>query len=194
MGFDMIHGCQAAFRSLLDASSYPGRIVDLSRESGLLDVSAPIPRAALLIALSLMDIEVGYYVDAARRAEAETFVSRLCGARPVPLEEADFIFVLGVERDLARVIRGARGGDLVDPHKGATIVAEAEGLSEPGPLVLSGPGIREERRVSVSRDPGWMAARAEKNREFPMGVDLLFFDSRSRVLALPRTTLVAEAS
>jgi alpha-D-ribose 1-methylphosphonate 5-triphosphate synthase subunit PhnH len=44
--------------------------------------------------------------------------------------------------------------------------------------------------VGLGRE--WIAARAAKNREYPLGVDMIFVDPEGRVAALPRTTGVAE--
>ena len=79
----------------------------------------------------------------------------------------------------AEAIAQARPGTLVDPHLGATIVVEARSLSEDGCLLLSGPGIESSARLSVGMEGGWVAARAAKNVEFPLGVDLIFVDHAS---------------
>jgi len=192
MGFDVIHGCQATFRALLEATSYPGRCLDLSLAVASLATESPLPPSAFLIAICLIDVETTFYVEGDRKAERETFLSRLCGAEPARLGDADFVFVPGAKSRLAELVLGARAGDLVDPHKGATIVAAVEALSSPGRLRLRGPGIDGERDVAIARDPEWISARTKKNEEFPLGVDFFFFDAAERVMALPRTTLVSE--
>ena len=71
-------------------------------------------------------------------------------------------------------------------------MVEARSLSEAGSLLLSGPGIESSARLGVGLEGGWVAARAAKNVEFPLGVDLIFVDARFRLAALPRTTSVRE--
>jgi alpha-D-ribose 1-methylphosphonate 5-triphosphate synthase subunit PhnH len=194
MGFDLTHDCQSAFRSLVNAESYPGRIYSLALESQSLTIQSPLPQAFLVAALCLLDIETSFHVESPAAAEAEEFIAQLCGARPQPLGEADFIFVAASDLPLAEVLAGAKPGDLVDPHSGATIIAQVSALAEGGSLILRGPGIKDENRLTISRDREWIAARERKNREFPLGVDLFFVDPEHRVAALPRTTRVKEAT
>jgi alpha-D-ribose 1-methylphosphonate 5-triphosphate synthase subunit PhnH len=101
--------------------------------------------------------------------------------------------VIGMER-AAEAIASARAGTLVDPHLGATVVMEVPFLEEGGTLLLSGPGIESAARLAVGPDRCWVEARAAKNAEFPLGVDLILVDSRFALAALPRTTVIREVS
>jgi alpha-D-ribose 1-methylphosphonate 5-triphosphate synthase subunit PhnH len=192
MGFDLTRDCQKAFRALLDAHSYPGRVFDLAPEARHVSLDSPLPKPLIVIVLCLLDIETSFCVVSVDRGRDEAFIAELCGARPAAANVADFIFVVGADLPLAATIAEARAGDLVDPHEGATIVAEVTSLVTGRGLRLSGPGIDGEARLEIGRDCQWIDERARKNREFPLGVDLLFYDPGSRITALPRTTRVME--
>ena len=181
MGFDLTRDCQRAFRALLDAHSYPGRVFDLATEARLVSLDSQLPKPLIVIILCLLDIETSFCAESADGSRDEAFVAQLCGARPTTVNEADFIFIAGAGIPLAAAIAEAKAGDLVDPHKGATIVAEVASLEAGGVLRLSGPGIDGQARLGVGRDAEWIAARARKNREFPLGIDLLFYDSEARI-------------
>jgi alpha-D-ribose 1-methylphosphonate 5-triphosphate synthase subunit PhnH len=68
----------------------------------------------------------------------------------------------------------------------------AETISEGGSLQLSGPGVEPGAALDIAPGGSWLAARAERNREYPLGVDMILADSAGRIVALPRTTLVGE--
>jgi alpha-D-ribose 1-methylphosphonate 5-triphosphate synthase subunit PhnH len=196
MRLDAVHDLQRVFRKILAATASPGAIVDLAGEAELLDLELPLNRGILLVALALLDGETSFAVDSADRGAHGETVSHMTYAKATRPEEADFVFVLG-GADPAGAIAAARIGTLVDPHLGATIVVEVESLEEEGgALELSGPGIESLARLGVRPaavpGAGWIAARAAKNREFPLGVDLILVDSRCRLAALPRTTVIRE--
>jgi alpha-D-ribose 1-methylphosphonate 5-triphosphate synthase subunit PhnH len=192
MKLDPVHDIQRAFRELMKSWAYPGEIVDLSAITEAIDIDIPINRTAMLLALVLIDAEVGFCVDSSDPSGDAAAISRLTYGKRREIGDADFVFVLGKDRNAGGPIAGARIGTLVDPQLGSTLVVEVGELAESGPLVLSGPGIRGERRMSVGLDPSWIAARAGRNREFPLGVDLVFVDGLGRLASLPRTTQVGE--
>jgi alpha-D-ribose 1-methylphosphonate 5-triphosphate synthase subunit PhnH len=195
MRLDPVHDLQKVFRKLLAAQASPGTIAELSREAELLDLELPINKGVLLLALALLDAETSFCVSSSDSAALGDVISHLTYARRAGPGESDFVFVLG-GKDVARSIRLAREGTLVDPHLGSTLVIEVARLSGEGELILAGPGIETKARLGMGAgrgadlDPGWLEARSAKNAEFPLGVDLLFVDEDFRLAALPRTTLV----
>lgn len=193
MRLDPVHDLQRVFRKLLAATASPGAVVELADEAKLLDLELPLNKGIVLVALVLLDAEASFCLStpdsAGTRAQA---ISQMTYSRQAPRGEADFLFALGAE-GAVQAIADAKAGTLVDPHLGATIVVEVESLREGGPLELSGPGIEASSRLEVGLDPSWIAARASKNLEFPLGVDLIFVDRHFRLAALPRTTRIREA-
>jgi alpha-D-ribose 1-methylphosphonate 5-triphosphate synthase subunit PhnH len=196
MRLDPVHDIQRAFRAIMKSWANPGEIVDLGDIAAAIDIDIPVNKTAILAAMVLLDAEVGFSVHSKDPAPDSAAIARLTYGKRKETERADFVFVLGRD-DVADAISRARIGTLVDPHLGATIVIETGGI---GPadryggtsLVLSGPGIRDTRGVSVDLPPSWIAARAARNREFPLGVDLVFVDGAGLLVSLPRTTVVRE--
>ncbi len=191
MRLDAVHDLQLVFRKILAAMAGPGAIVDLSREAELLDLDLPLNKGILLVALALLDAETSFAVVSDDTAAQSDAISHMTYAKAAEQGQADFVFVMGGTA-AAEAIARARSGSLVDPHLGATLVIEARSLGEDGRLLLSGPGIESTARLKVDMEGGWVAARAAKNVEFPLGVDLILVDPRFRLAALPRTTVVRE--
>jgi alpha-D-ribose 1-methylphosphonate 5-triphosphate synthase subunit PhnH len=188
---DQVHDLQRAYRRVLRATASPGSVEDLRTEAAALGIPCTLFPATLLLALLLLDAEVAFAVTGEGAAELGRLMSQLTLARLTPPPEAEFLFVSGPASEAASAFRSASVGTLADPHRGATIVLEVESLSPGGPLVLTGPGIEREHRLCVGRNPDWIALRAERNQEYPLGVDLCLVDRRDRLASLPRTTDVA---
>lgn len=163
---------QMAFRQLMSAFSYPGRVVSLAggAESALMLVLATLVDSACALADPLHALSG----DDQRRL----------GARAASVETADFVLADG-----KRVLEATpRLGSLENPEQGATVVLRVAAFGEGAHLRLTGPGIQHEQVLQVSGvDPGWWSQRAEWNGHFPLGVDLILVTDHE-VAVLPRTT------
>lgn len=194
MMLDMVHDIQTAYRKLIDSMSKPGTISDLSEEAGKLEQLEGFLPATYIAARMLLDTEVTFKVVSKREKEMALVLSQSTYAKEVELEEADFIFILSDAEpsDVIGALQTAKIGELQDPHNSATIIIETAGLSggTGTNLLLSGPGIQTTAKAEIQVTYEWMAIRAERNTEFPLGLDLIFTDSFHRMLALPRTTQV----
>jgi alpha-D-ribose 1-methylphosphonate 5-triphosphate synthase subunit PhnH len=190
--YDEVFDAQAHYRELLDAMARPGKIntlhhVGLNPEGGL-------DRGSAYVALTLLDSAVDFSVMGYERTAAE-YIRIRTGAKESSPEAANFIFTTAELSPLA--IRCATPGNLLYPETSATLVIGVLNLSreERGSgelkLALSGPGIESENIVFVD---GWdrsaLEARAEKNAEYPLGVDLILVTADGAVLCLPRTAAV----
>jgi alpha-D-ribose 1-methylphosphonate 5-triphosphate synthase subunit PhnH len=191
VSFDAVHDLQAAFRGLLEAFSFPGRAVDLSAPARAIAPLLADPEgvdALGLAAAALIDQETSYHVI----GRLESFLVEWTSSGPVA--EGDAAFVVLPRFDdavLTRLIGGARSGTLMDPHLGATVLVGVDDLDQGIVSRLSGPGLEFplDRLLPAGQ---WRAARNGKVKEFPLGIDLAWFDKRHRVVALPRTTVLAE--
>jgi alpha-D-ribose 1-methylphosphonate 5-triphosphate synthase subunit PhnH len=193
MKLDLVHDIQIAFRHMVRACSFPGEIVNLEEIAEKIDLQAPLGKGMLLVALTLLDAETGFCVYGEKAEEVSVFLSRMTYSARREIGEADFVFVTeGDTGNLEPVFSSAFGGTLVDPQLGATLVIEVPVLDSIGNLSLSGPGIENKKSFGTGKYNGWVTLRNEKNREFPLGVDIVFIDSRARLAMLPRTTVVAE--
>ncbi|MZQ85714.1 phosphonate C-P lyase system protein PhnH [Paenibacillus sp. 5J-6] len=192
MMLDMVHDIQTAYRKLIDSMSKPGTISDLSEEAGKLEQLEGYLPATYIAARMLLDTEVTFKVVSKREKEMALALSQSTYAKEVELEEADFIFILSDAEpsDFIGALQSAKIGELQDPHSSATIIIETAGLSGGTMLLLSGPGIQTTAKAEIQVTYDWIDIRAERNIEFPLGLDLIFTDSSHRMLALPRTTQV----
>ncbi|MDQ7092532.1 phosphonate C-P lyase system protein PhnH [Desulfosporosinus sp. PR] len=192
MELDLVHDIQAVYRQTLDAMSRPGLIKNIRSQALKAEMAAGCYGSTLVLALMLFDTEVTFKVCSQAEAEITKLISQLTYARAAELASADYILVLqdAAAEDLETAFNKSYPGDLLNPHKGATILIEAEAVSNGRNLRLTGPGIQEEQYIDVKASPCWIDLRAEKNREYPLGVDVMFTDGESNILCLPRTTQI----
>jgi phosphonate C-P lyase system protein PhnH len=178
----MVHGTQEVFRRFLEALANPGRLVSSRRWTAQFSEYGQwlAPAAAFL------DNETGFFWDGP--AEVGEEIRFLSGAVPVPLSEADFVFLsqnTGVEDILPQVKCGTHR----DPHDSALLLISSD-FSEklrPVPVTLKGPGVPPEgRTVDLSpAELSWVKARSNRNFEYPCGVEMVFLRKDS-LLALTR--------
>lgn len=209
MQLDTVHDIQSAYRRLVTAMSYPGTVVDLSAEAAAVDLASSLPKPLLLIAMMLLDAEVTFSLCAPDADRESRTISQLTYARVAAEAEAAFLLVDAGGSSLpplsddavGQAIEAARVGTLESPHLGATIVLGVESLRDPavgGPqkgvrLTLAGPGIQNQRALGVAGPTGWVEQRREKNREYPLGIDLILYTPEGYVAGLPRTIQIVEA-
>lgn len=169
-------GQRLAFRSIFEAWSRPGTVVDLAAWSGG-------GRACLTVLAGLCDAATTLHDAHGLCAEGDR--SRLGAPAAGPGAAA---FVLADGRRQPDGLAPSRG-TLLAPEQGATLVLDCQAVGE-GPAVrLSGPGVdglRELRLLGL--DPRWWTTRAAWCA-FPLGVDLILCDAR-RVACIPRSTAV----
>ena len=185
---ETVHFTQQTFRLLMDSFARPGEQQMLQRErqmEGLYNATA----ATLL---TLVDGEVSFYVkDETLQREVRTWTN----AKLVTVEQADFIILpaSSTVAEVEAVIQQAKIGTLVDPQQSATIILEMT-REEETVFVLRGPGIKGERQMKARFMPQWLAKRAHKNREFPLGIDIICVYEDGAAFALPRTTTIQEVN
>jgi alpha-D-ribose 1-methylphosphonate 5-triphosphate synthase subunit PhnH len=188
--FDPVHDLQQGFRCLVEAFSFPGRLVDLSAPAsaivGRVGDPAVVPGLALGAA-ALVDQDAAYAVEGAHGLAA--FLAEWSSRRQVAVGDAGVVAVSDFDDSrLAALLELVPEGTLADPHRGATVLVGVENLDEGDSWTVSGPGIEAPCSCVLPAGPSWTAVRARRTAEFPLGFDLAFFDRRGRVLALPRTT------
>ncbi len=208
MTIDKVHDVQKAFRKLVEAHSFPGRIVDMASELSGIDTDLPMPPHMVLPALILLDAETRFAIADSDRGEKSRLISQLTYAGSSDVEIADFIFVDDVESFRAEALDRACEGTLENPHLGATVILDLETFrsddpqnsgtflpdtADSGEWILQGPGIRNERRIWIPGGRDWMERRNARNIEYPLGLDLLLVSSDGRMAALPRTTRIRPA-
>jgi alpha-D-ribose 1-methylphosphonate 5-triphosphate synthase subunit PhnH len=189
MRLDPVHDLQAVFRLLMSAMASPGSIRDITPYVEKIDIDAPIAKPMLAIALTLFDAETSFSLCQKQNEFAEAAISRITSARPAKTENADFVLAVEGSSGLSRIITTARSGTLIDPHLGATLIIQSDKLCTGGEIRLTGPGLASEVFIDTGLGNEWLSARAEKNREYPLGIDIIIVDRSGLVTALPRTTV-----
>jgi alpha-D-ribose 1-methylphosphonate 5-triphosphate synthase subunit PhnH len=189
---DLVHDIQNSYRKVLDCMSRPGLIRNIAEQSEKVNINICFLKSVLILMYMLLDAEVSFKIISHEEEDINKLVNQLTYAKCKSLEEADFIFVMedADESMVEEAFRGAKLGDLIDPHKSATIVVEAEEISNNKDLVLTGPGIETENYMQVKVKGDWAREREKKNIEYPLGVDTILVDRNSNIICLPRTTQI----
>ncbi|MEQ2527336.1 phosphonate C-P lyase system protein PhnH [Robertmurraya yapensis] len=196
MKLDIVHDLQSVYRKIVDASARPGQLSELTKEACIVkeEGNHECPASILLLALTLFDQEVTFKVISEKEAAITKIINQLTYAKPVETEDADYILILqdaGVGT-LATAIEKAKPGTLKNPHSSATIIVEVSKMSNEPMLQLKGPGIHTVEFVHVETTEKWVESRQMKNKEYPLGIELMFVDHQDQLLSLPRTTQITE--
>lgn len=194
MKLDLVHDIQKAYRRVLDSMSKPGTINTIHEQAMKVSLEIGCFPSTLVLIQMLFDTEIKFKVCSQRESEIVKLINQLTYAKASTAEEADFILILndaeGKEAETA--LKVASIGDLQNPQYGATFIVETRSLNSGQELKLTGPGIMTERLIKVDTLKSLMDIRAEKNAEYPLGIDLIFIDSEDHVLCLPRTTQIEQ--
>ena len=174
---------QQTFRAVLDSMARPAKV-------NRLPVAGPRGGAwdgILSVAECLLDHEVSYWVSPGLEGGVEPELGRATRSRKAALGEARFLLARGTEA--ARCIAAASIGSIEYPDEGATLLVACDSLSQgPVQLRLSGPGVPGFRCLNVAGAPaGVFRALTERNRDFPLGVDLALVSTDCAVACLPRS-------
>jgi len=190
--FDDVHDIQQAYRKLVDCNANPGRVHSLRIESEKMGFPIYCNKALLVLARMLLDTEVCFHVIGKASEIISNTISQLTYTVAAPLDEADYVFVAADadSKELIASIIKCKLGDLINPHSSATLIIEAEKITEDRDLMLRGPGIKESNYLCVETAADWVTARAVKNIEYPLGIEIYFVDKEYRIAALPRTTVI----
>ncbi|PWE52504.1 phosphonate C-P lyase system protein PhnH [Metarhizobium album] len=173
-GRERIHEDQRAFRRLLEAFAYPGRIVTLAEGR---------PAHAIVLE-TLADAGTPLWIEDG----FEAIRDRAAAARWPLTDQGCCAFALCRVEALG-CLDGFAMGTLADPHLSATVVAEVAALSGGAPFALSGPGVGPEGRVfaPLGLPEAFPAAWARNNAAYPCGVDLIL-TAGPLCACLPRKT------
>lgn len=183
---ETVHFTQQTFRAIMECFASPGELKKLDVQlsmAGLYDATASL-------CITLLDGEVSYFSF----SEGDTDIQAWTGAKKAAIELADFIIVSSdaTEEQVIRAIHSAKIGNLINPQQSATIIIEISNETQPKTYKLTGPGIQTKRIISCNLPTSFIKERAHKNKEFPLGVDVVIVDSSANLFALPRTTQIEE--
>lgn len=178
---------QRAFRALLDGMARPGTVQSL----GTIEQRGTAS-AAIALFESLVDHEVSFAVVPAS-AETEEAVLRLTGSRLAEAGKADYVLAAG--DGVITALASAPAGEPEYPDRGTTVIAVVESVGSDAAsgdeFVLEGPGISGQRPVWISGlAQQAIALFLERNREVPLGIDVVLIAPDGRFTCLPRYTRI----
>ncbi|WP_246403306.1 phosphonate C-P lyase system protein PhnH [Algisphaera agarilytica] len=170
---------QRVYRALLEAHSFPGRVIDLPVELGDQPATLAVLATLLDTSTSFCDADGLISPEDQLRLEAPSATA----------DDADFVLF---QADLAPPDGfKPRLGDVYHPHEGATLVLGGRSIVEGHTrFELSGPGVESTQPLNLTGfDTAWFAQREQWISAYPTGVDLILCDA-SRITAIPRTTMM----
>jgi alpha-D-ribose 1-methylphosphonate 5-triphosphate synthase subunit PhnH len=183
---DPPHDSQRLFRSVLEAFSHPGRIVQLAEAP---TGAGPLSHAATAFILTLVDRDTPLWLDPAFDVPVVRDFVRFHTGAQIAMHEADALFAV-LTSSRAPLLDGFAVGTDPYPDRSATLVIEVPSLTGGATRTVRGPGIETRAGISIaglgdSFQDEWAANHAL----FPCGVDLVFTSGAS-LLALPRSIVV----
>ncbi len=172
------------FRLLLQAMSRPGKIFEMPDAVGNTFMTS-----LLRLLDSIIDQQSSFHLIN-DNPELENKIKKRTGAYFTDAQSADFILALTGSSQRKTLV--AKRGQTDFPNDGATILFGVERLEEGTEntgIKLTGPGIKEAIYPQIE---GWSNDELKQlqtvNVEFPLGVDSIFLDQRSRLMCIPRST------
>ena len=187
---DAVMQSQQTFRAALQAIAQPGTIHDIAVECG---VAPGLSLGMTAMLLALADVDTPVWLPADVDDAVRHYLRFHCGC-PLVNEPMQARFVAVPSGRTAPRLDHCDPGDPAYPDASTTLLLEVDALeAEAGTesVVLTGPGIKGQRRLSVSGLPQDFWAQWHANhRLFPLGVDV-FLIQGNRLCGLPRT-VVAE--
>jgi alpha-D-ribose 1-methylphosphonate 5-triphosphate synthase subunit PhnH len=178
---------QRTFRSVLEAISRPGWIVDVP---AVLQAPPPLHPATAAVCLTLLDYDTPLWLDdASARPDVVEWLKFYC-SMPLVAEPGAAQFALVADAARMPGLEAFDAGTAEHPERSATLIVQVQALIGGTGRRLAGPGIAGEVRLDVAGVPTLFWAWASDNHaRFPRGVDV--FLSAGRVIAaLPRSTRV----
>lgn len=179
-----VDAAQRVFRAVLEAMSFPGRIVPLPVE-----ITPPDPLStslgAVLLALADLDTPLWLAPDFATPA-VRAWLAFHCGCPVVPSREQAVFAVATPDDDLA----GFPIGSGENPETAVTVLVPVRRLAYGPGLRLSGPGIPGHADLSApDLSAALLDAVAGNATLFPQGRDLVLA-APGHITGLPRTTRI----
>ena len=186
---DPVFNSQAVFRGVMDAMANPGRIVDIGATA---HAPAPLQTAASAVLATLADYDTPVWFEADDFTNAANWLSFHTGA-PITADPAEASFaVLAPGSAIATWSRFAVGTASY-PGRSATLLLPVNDFTSGRTLTLMGPGIETSVSIAPAGLPeDFVAAMVENAALFPLGFDVILVCA-SEIIALPRTTRIAEA-
>ncbi len=185
--FDMVFDAQKMFRSILEAVSNPGTIINICEYSNKLYGDY---KTLLSVASAILDNEVSF--NTCNDLCLYSDIISLTLSKEAQLDKADYVFITDVSKNkIGEIIKHAKYGTLKDPHKSATIIISVDEIIGIVNSTISGPGINIAKELHItSYIDEVISARDSLFYEYPTGIDLIFVCKNGDIMAIPRKTKI----
>jgi alpha-D-ribose 1-methylphosphonate 5-triphosphate synthase subunit PhnH len=190
---DKVLSAQSTFRSVMDAMARPGSVQRIAATSGAPD---GMMRGTAAIALTLFDHDTPIWLDAAMSATSSVAKwLKFHTSAPVVSDSAICSFALIGDAKALPSLDHFPFGSNEYPDRSATLILQAESLTQGPALELRGPGIDGTALLQAMVQPHDLFERLAINATlFPRGIDVLLVHDDC-IVAMPRTTrLVARGA
>lgn len=191
--FDFIHQSQSVFKSLMMALAFPGKINKLNSLN--LAINNEKYNFVLQCLLTLLDLETSFHVmgdSADFESEAIQYLKINTGCESTNLDDADFVLCLsGTTNGLFSRLKS---GTLSQPNKSSTVFYFVDSINETPnsnsrELILSGPGIKDEKQIFLTGIPveeiqAWINNRGN----YPLGCDIYCVSAHGDIIGIPRSS------
>ncbi|MCF8056389.1 MAG: phosphonate C-P lyase system protein PhnH [Desulfocapsa sp.] len=163
------------FRNCLEALARPGNVYQVY----------PYNHSVIMaMASMLLYPEVTFY----QQTEGDwNMIKAITGTTEREAHEADYLFLDVPDKN---ILQDVKSGNQQNPEFSATLICGCQNLKSGTSVILSGPGVNGRRQTTLPAPVDFLELLAEKNRHFPLGVDLYFLSREHGICALPRTTQV----
>jgi alpha-D-ribose 1-methylphosphonate 5-triphosphate synthase subunit PhnH len=191
--FDMVHGTQEIYRKLLDCMARPGKTQSISDSIHMIEPVHGFSHGLVAVAYTLIDREANFHVISDQQDEVIQYLHWKTFSHHEEAEQAPYIFIQEQleEQEIHELMNKVNHGTLEDPHSSATLIINVKSFTNGLKMKLSGPGINGNKECYVAGlSLRWLVERELKNKEYPLGVDLILVAESGEVMAIPRTTLI----
>jgi alpha-D-ribose 1-methylphosphonate 5-triphosphate synthase subunit PhnH len=172
---------QVAFRALMQAIAYPGRIVEIG---AILRAPEPLDSSTAAVCLTLLDTDTPVWLDD-EAARVSAYLRFHSGIRIALHVDVARFLVIADPTSMPRLAACDPGTDF-DPDRSATLIVQLPSLTGGDPRTWTGPGINGSIVSRVDGLPAWFWADWEVNRRsYPMGCDVIF-TSGNALVGMPR--------
>ncbi|MEG3618683.1 phosphonate C-P lyase system protein PhnH [Magnetovibrio sp. PR-2] len=183
-----VHDAGHVFRTVLDAMSHPGKVIELA---DIPEAPTPLFNTTAAVCLALVDYETPLWVDSviAESGQAVAHLRFYCGCPMVTNpKEARKALVTSISQ-VKNLDRFHIGTD-ERPDTSTTVVVQVGHVISGEGVKLTGPGIETQTHLTVAGgDEDFWQSVHNNTQFFPRGVDLIL-TTPTEVVCLPRTTQV----
>lgn len=188
MSLDLVYDIQAVYRKVLNAMARPGKIENISSQCNKIEYNFNCYKSTNIVLLTLLDAEVSFCFNNNINLDDVEMINQITYSKSKSADEADFIIITKDCDDIYEIMNKAKIGELRNPHRSATVIIEVDEMNNNEGIVLVGPGIKTTQKLKISNYDLWKEIREKKNKEFPLGIDIILTDEKGNIACIPRTT------